>query len=156
YMGIHNVVFTSLENFSLPLVRDEAPARENVPSWKPVLKESMIANKKELREYAQKVTAFPSVIDVRSESEYLREKNHVFNAINIPWIEFLDKRGEPNFALRKKLEQLGLGESQRVIVIGNDGNTGALAAFVLMKMGFTKVGLYAGGYRAMVGSTSAK
>jgi 3-mercaptopyruvate sulfurtransferase SseA len=154
YMGVKNVAFSALENFSIPLIRDPAPTLPNAETWKPELLKDFLITKKELRFLGQQNTAFPSVIDVRREKEYLRETNHVFNAINIPWEQFVKDNGTANFALKEKFKSLGLTENQRVAVIGDDGNSGALAAFVLYKMGFTKVGLFAGGYRAIVGSNS--
>lgn len=156
YLGVQDVVFSSQEIFRTPLVREPAPPLENVEVWKPVLQSQLLSDQKELRILGQKNSTFPSIIDVRNEKDYLHEKNHVYNAINIPWEQFIATNGTPNLALKERLKQLGLGDDQRVVVIGNDGNTGALAAFVLYKMGFTKVGLFAGGYRSIVGSNSGK
>jgi thiosulfate/3-mercaptopyruvate sulfurtransferase len=159
YLGIKNVSFAHIDVFDRPRARDEAPPREPVPIWKPVLDDSLIVDRAVLLKRTMRTSADTStiIIDVRPPSEYLGKATSKLGnpppdlgAINIPWNEFITHQGTANLNIKEMLLQVEISPEKEIIVLSNGGIESATATLVLRELGFTKAANYAGGYMELM------
>ena len=162
-LGVQDVRFASIESFSLPRTKEEAPLRKNEALWKPVIDSTLTVDrdlfvKKVFKTSAKASQASVRVIDVRNEAEYLGKDSQSpyahsapdIGAINIPWGQFFDTRGLTKLNLTAKLEAVGITKDQEIYVIDNQGVRSASVTLALREMGFFRAANFAGGYMELI------
>ena len=128
----------------------EAPAPENVERWKPEVNAQLMADVKEVLENAVgKKEKTLHVIDVRSPSEYFERDQLELRGINIEWKEFFNSKGRPNISIKKRLQNIGIGPNDRIVVMSNEGLRSGAVTYALTMMGFQNVGNLAAGWKAL-------
>ena len=141
FLGIERVQFVGIDFFGRRLTSELSSPRENVGVWMPELKLELMASERELEE--SQVNPSIHLVDIRSEADFLRSRD--FEAINIPWKQFLTESGRPRFELRWQLEAIGIGISDRVIVLGDrdleEDPRAASATMALLSLGYWRAGL---------------
>ena len=154
-LGISNVRISSLSQFSIPFSTQEPPPPANAAIWKPELQNDWLVEKAEFFEKL-KPPRQVVLIDVRPEDEFLEKRPSALGkkirdlgAINIPWTEFLDEKGEPNSPIQGRLKAIGIDSEKEILVIDNEGVRSGLATFVLRELGFSRARNFAGGYRML-------
>lgn len=152
-LGLRNVRFASIDAVNWPLARDQAPARAEVPIWKPQPDPTLEVGRLEALELLKKEANATWVLDVRDPSDYLKGPQ-VFDQlrvtariINVPWIEFIEARGRPDPSVKQKLAAVGVAPSDRLLVIDEKGVRSATATLVLRDLGFDRATNWTGGYR---------
>jgi thiosulfate/3-mercaptopyruvate sulfurtransferase len=159
YLGLKNVKFAHIDVFDRPQVREEAPPKEPVPIWKPVLEDSLMVDRAVVMKRAMRTSTDSNtiIIDVRPPSEYLgKAATRLSNpppdlgAINIPWNEFITHQGTANLNIKEMLLQVEITPDKEIIVLSNGGIESATATLVLRELGFTKAANYAGGYMELM------
>lgn len=149
YLGVRNVKWTHIDLYRRDSLGLEAPPHQSVPVWKPELDESLAVDKAEFLQMAAVTTGAPLVIDVRSSKEYLKKSHPNIHAINIPWSEMIDKKGEIKKDLKNKMLSIGLKEDQKYYLVSERGVRSAYALLILRKIGFKNTTHFAGGYQAL-------
>lgn len=152
-MGIENVAFAHVENYSISGTSREAPPpRAAVPTWKPDEQSNLVADKARFENVLYKPRMSldsPVIIDVRTVEEYTGKTGAKlkvdYGAINVPWTEFLTAKGEPNPNIAKKLESVGVTKNRAIYLIDYQGVRSALATVVLRDLGYEATN-FAGGY----------
>lgn len=152
-MGIEKVSFAHVENYSISgTTRETPPPRAAVAIWKPDEQSALIADRAQFEKilYQPRMgLESPVIIDVRSVDEYKGKTGAApkvdYGAINVPWTEFLSAKGEPNPAIGKKLEAVGVTKKRAIYLIDYQGVRSALATLVLRDLGYTATN-FAGGY----------
>lgn len=92
------------------------------------------------------------LIDCRGPDQYnSKEHNglgHIPNAVNIPYIDFIDSNGnlKSKDELRNLVSQLKLDPSKETITYCHGGVTACIANSALEEIGFSKVRLYDGSW----------
>jgi thiosulfate/3-mercaptopyruvate sulfurtransferase len=164
YLGVKNVQFVHIDFFERPNSKEEPAPRENAPSWKPELNESLLANKKDMLKLitAKRDANSPLILDVRPEQEYLGKGSSQYSkkapdigAINIPWREFINSQGLVNFELKDRLHAVGLTPERKIITISDRGVESALVTMALRQMGYNAAN-YAGGYSELLAVETKK
>lgn len=158
HMGVRDVQIASVGHFKTGMTNAEPAQRPNAPRWEPQVNSSMVADRSEVLAAATaKVTEGEPpkarLLDVRSRKEYFLKagvgQGYVFpdlRALHIPWEQFYNDQGRPDAAIKTRLEELGWGVNDRIIVISQKGVRSGAVAFALMSMGFKNVANFTGGY----------
>lgn len=159
YMGVKNVTFGRDGALTFKRKTGEPEELVNGASWKPVVDESLLISKLELKKLAHeknKNSSLPVVfIDVRAPREYLRQSPPTdFGAMNIEWKEFIDDQGRPNHGMIAKLQAVGITKEHRIVLMSEQGVRSAMVTMALREMGFSKAVNYAGGYRDILNKAS--
>ncbi|MCB9024678.1 MAG: hypothetical protein H6625_00035 [Bdellovibrionaceae bacterium] len=159
YLGFKNVQFSAMNHFKiLPMTNKENAPRPNVPVWKPHFITSLLANVDEVKKVVSQPQSLKErvfLIDVRSEKEYFRRQADLdyeypdINAIHIPWTQFINKQGRPDFKIIESLKDLGVLRHSRMIIISNQGLRSGAVTAALTSMGYTNVGNFTGGYQQL-------
>lgn len=162
HLGFKNVQIVGVDLFRRELTGASEPPRPNASPWVVRSLPQLEAQRSEILKAAAQVIREGAprihVIDVRSHKEYFRREGREgystpeLRAINIPWPEFITEHGRPDRTLRKKLQAIGVGSTDRILTISNRGVRSGAAAFVLLSLGFTNVGNYTGGYTELLGA----
>jgi 3-mercaptopyruvate sulfurtransferase SseA len=154
-MGLTKVRFASLDSIRASMTNEAQPPPAEVPIWKPVPDESLEIKRADAMADIQKFKAGITVLDVRSEKEYLQDAD-LFNKlnlmpklINVPWTEFLSEAGTPQAQLEARLKSIGIDKSDRIYVIDERGVKSAGATLILRDLGFTKATSWTGGFREL-------
>lgn len=161
-LGVENVRFNHVDNFSTPFRNQEPPPLAAVPLWKPEVDSSLFIDKKEFLKLVMSPRSqlqSPIIIDVRIESDYLgkgqsriSKKAPDIGAMNIPWTNFIDSKGQANSEIVAKLTQVGIAKDRDIVLIDEKGVRSATAAMVLRELGFNKATNFAGGYMELIGN----
>jgi 3-mercaptopyruvate sulfurtransferase SseA len=173
YLGITNVQFTSIDSFKprYTNVVEENQAK-SVPAWKLEPIESLNVTRAELLFAINNLgttqpISFRSgdrpviyrIIDVRTANAYLgregfgaKHKIPNMDATNIPWKEFFDSALHPRIDIAKRLNDVGIKETNRIIVLDDDGLISANATMALRALGFSNAGNYGGGLKELMTS----
>jgi thiosulfate/3-mercaptopyruvate sulfurtransferase len=160
YLGVDKVRFAKIDVFKGSFIRNEPPARANVPPWTRVPRESVIASQEDVRKVlgqrrrpGEPLSAI--ILDVRSQQEYFRKSNGGYTypdigALHVDWREFLNSRGEPQSDIVDKLEAIGVSRKTRVFVISNHGVRSAAVTMALLSLGFEDARNFVGGWNEIV------
>jgi thiosulfate/3-mercaptopyruvate sulfurtransferase len=153
YLGIKNIHFAPISFFNMPMTVAPAEPRKAVAIWKPAYNESLIVTATEFtNNFKRPIEKRALILDVRSEKEYLgrddkdRKLNINFEALNIPWQNFLTGDFQINPHIKGQIKALGIDESREIYVISNHGVRSALVTLVLQEQGYKKAANFAGGY----------
>lgn len=151
-MGIKNIQIAHIDHFRFESSTAEAPPRKPQPIWKPEVLDSWEISRQEFDQLILQPRVLPDspvLLDVRTVEEYLGKKGPPlkidYNAINVPWTEFITSQGEPNQAVVAKLAALGIDKNRQIILIDWQGVRSGLACFVLRDLGFSASN-FSGGY----------
>jgi thiosulfate/3-mercaptopyruvate sulfurtransferase len=166
YMGVKNVRFVAIDYFSMPLTNAEAPPRENVAIWKPVLDDSLLVTRKEfLKAVTQPHLLNNSavIVDVRTVEEYLGKRNSGaygkapdLGAVNVPWVQFFTSKGQPSESIKERLQLVGITPEKKIFVISNHGIESAAVTVALRDLGYPLAANYAGGYVELIANSKRK
>lgn len=149
YYGLNDVQTVSQDAIDVYFTRTATKPHEAVSLWRKEPRSQLRVGREEFlkimaapRESAsgQKV----AFIDVRSHKEYFAKSGGIYKdpdiaAVNIEWKEFYGEDGRPNFKMRSKLQALGYGLNDELIVFSNHGVRSSAAAYALLAMGFKNV-----------------
>ncbi len=152
-LGVSNVRFSSIELFSQPKTKEEAPPRKSETLWKPVVDDTLSVDK-DLFQHRRTAV----VIDVRSEAEYLgkdaaspyAKSAPEVGAFNIPWVQFFDEKGLVSHQILSRLQAVGITPDREIYVVDNVGVRSAAVTLALRELGFAKAANFAGGYMELV------
>jgi thiosulfate/3-mercaptopyruvate sulfurtransferase len=91
------------------------------------------------------------VLDVRSKEEFSidnlnKRTPRVFKFENLEWKEFFDTDVDPDPAVMKALNEIGVTQMTEVEVISNHGVRSGAVTWALRRLGYTKARNFAGGY----------
>ena len=154
-MGLAHVRFAGLESVSWPSTKEEAPARPEVPVWKPTPDDTLEISREQALQVLQKSPTNLWLIDVRPATEYLKESDPFAKMgvhsqlINIPWTEFLSAKGELHASVKLKLQAVGLQPDDRIFVLDERGVRSAGSTLLLRDLGYSQATNWAGGYREL-------
>ena len=91
------------------------------------------------------------IIDVRSEKEFAAAKRS--DLLWLEWKEFYHSKGpnegRPNSKVIRRLAELGVQPSDRIVPVSNKGERSGAAAFSLIALGFAKVQNFTGGWSSL-------
>lgn len=156
-LGLKQVQFAHIDQFSIPLSTQDSPPLPPVPMWKPEIDESLRVSKKEFLAKLATDRRDLVLIDVRSERDYLGKEGTMISrkapdlgAINIPWTEFITKTGLPDSTIKARLEEVGITPQKQVLVIDQKGVRSALVTLVLRELGYKSAANFAGGYQELI------
>lgn len=145
YYGFKDVQTANVEVFRKAYTQAQTPHPVNEPEWKPEVRDELLASFDELNHWAKHPKERSEkrifLIDVRSKSEFFEKSkaNPDVGAIHIEWKEFFTQEGRPNPAIRAKLNDLGIGLNDQVILFDNKGLRSGAASYALLALGFTQV-----------------
>lgn len=155
-LGVRNVRFASIDNFSIPLGAAEAPPRSPTVMWKPQGDESLEVSRKDFIQETMKPRAGPDsvvIVDVRPSEEYLGKVSSAraptppdIGAINVPWKDFFLQNGTVNEKIKERLQSIGISPERKIFVISQDGIESAAVTLALRELGFLKASNFSGGY----------
>jgi len=143
--GISDVQVASIDQFRLGLTNAEPAQRPNAERWTIDLAKNFVADRKDVLKTKSNGTF---IIDVRTRAEYFKVKSDLAS-IHIPWVEFYNSKGRPDLEIKKRLESIGIGSKDRIIVISNQGLRSGAVAFALLSLGFQNVANATGGYKEL-------
>ncbi len=158
YLGFQDVQTANLEMFRKTWTQKPTPPAKNVEPTDVEGNIAMVTTKEEFRRLARdpkgRGEARIHIVDVRSEKEYFNKSTPVgarpdINALHIEWKEFYGTDGRPNVQLRKRLKQLGINETDRIILVSNRGVRSGAAAYSLISLGFSRVENFLAGWRIL-------
>lgn len=173
-LGISKVQFTTL-NALKPRFSNviEEPSVKSVAIWKPAPIQDLSAGRDEIlfainnlgTHEAISYKAGPAklyrIVDVRTAKAYLgREgfgaKHRVPNmdAVNIPWQEFFNAALRPQLEMVKRLNDVGIHQTDRILVIDDDGVASGAVTLALRALGFSSAGNVSGGLKDLLSSYS--
>jgi thiosulfate/3-mercaptopyruvate sulfurtransferase len=161
-LGIDKVSFATIDNFSVPLTREELPPPKHVAIWKPKIQEALVVDRKAFLRQAMKPKTEPHralIIDVRTEAQYLGKdtksyysKNAPdFGAMNIPWFEFFETSGMARKSMIERLQAVGIHADDLIYVIDEKGARSAAVTLALHELGYHRAANFAGGYMELIG-----
>jgi thiosulfate/3-mercaptopyruvate sulfurtransferase len=155
-LGVRNVRFASIDNFSIPLATAEAPPRAPAAMWKPQGDPTLEVSRQEFLQQTMKPRSGPSgviIMDVRPSEEYLGKVSSPraptppdIGAINVPWQDFFLQNGTANEKIKERLESVGITPERKIFVISQDGIESAAVTMALRELGFSKAANFSGGY----------
>jgi len=174
YLGVKNVRSVSHRYFRKGWINSVTTKPiPSVPSWKPKFVANILVESSELSRaitgnsggyYRHSITKSGGskdknivFLDVRDQEEMVKT-NFIdtqydqpdIGAVHISWKEFFTQVGLPNKSVLKKLKNLKLKKTQRIIVISNKGVRSAAVTMVLLDFGYSLAGNYAGGITELV------
>lgn len=158
YLGFQDVQTAGLELFRKNWTNKPSDSPKNVPPVEIEGNIALVTSKEEFKRLSRdpqgRKESRVHIIDVRSEKEYFSKKSDVsarpdIQALNIEWKEFYSSDGRPNIKMKKKLNQLGIQDSDRVILVSNRGVRSAAAAYALISLGFHRVENFIGGFHSL-------
>lgn len=164
HLGFPNVVVVGVDYFKSGMNNANPPPRPNQPEWEAKKFEELEATRDEVLKIATSKLQEGDrqkeyIIDVRSKKEYFHKAGlgegyttPDLRAIHIPWEQFYTADGRPNGEMKNQLLALGIQPSDRLITISHHGVRSGAAAFALLKMGFSNVGNYTGGFQELLSS----
>src|SRR5690606_26112281 len=101
YLGAPDVQIADVDALKLRFSNEVPPPRENAATWEPDVRESIVADRREVLDaIAKKSKTF--ILDVRTKNEYFSKTPNLqyelpdLGAIHMPWTEFLTDEGRPN------------------------------------------------------------
>lgn len=159
YLGFHDVQTATVDMFRKNWTQAASAPAKNAVVWTPNPRADMIMPIDEFRTIVangkMRVDSRIWIVDVRSTNEYfgkdtrkLGQPTPDIQAINIEWREFFTPNGRPNWQIRKKLNNLGVKNEDRVVLISNRGVRSGAAAYALAALGFTNAQNVLGGWKA--------
>jgi thiosulfate/3-mercaptopyruvate sulfurtransferase len=151
YLGIKKISLQNIDNLPGRKTTEDVAENESASPWNPHIVESLRCRKSEIDKILKEHKDDVTILDVRTKEEF---KKHIPTALNISWVEFLNKRGEPanREDVLKILEQNHISASQRIIVYSDQGLTSAYVTFVLYKAGL-RVSHYDGSFNEWAGDS---
>jgi len=168
FLGLNDVQVASVRGFKVEHPLDSNKLLPNKPIWTPELRTQILSDKAEGLKLGtatvSEVGRPPGfILDVRSRKEYFAKrglgegyKTPDLRAVHVPWTEFFDDEGRPNLGLREKLQGIGIGLSDRVVVISEQGVRSGAATFALLSLGFAKAANYDGGWSDLLTKKTSK
>jgi len=159
YLGIRDVQVVSKTTLGLSSNIVEEEPHKNAEPWEAPDSSGLMASKAEMLEALRANPGGPRnvIIDVRSEDEYLKKRGFgrkysvpELGALNIEWKEFFDQNGRPSFALKKKLNGIGIRKGSKIILISDKGIRASAAHFALLALGFQNSKTYMDGYKGLI------
>ncbi len=98
------------------------------------------------------------LVDARSAEEFRGSSGtetragHIPGALNLPWLQFVEKNGYilSQQKLRRAISETGLKTSDQIVTYCGTGPRAAVAYFGLKNLGFQKVKLYDGSFHQWV------
>lgn len=156
YLGFKDVQTANHELFRKSWTQKPTPPPKNVEPFDVEGNMALVTSREEFRRLAKdpqsRSQARVHIIDVRSEKEYFNKSGSSaqpdIGALNVEWKEFFGSDGRANAALKKKLNSIGLGDSDRIILVSDRGVRSGAAAYALLSLGFTRVENFIGGWRS--------
>lgn len=156
YLGVLNVQTVAIDSLQISRTNLVTQQRKSVDRWQPRLLSGLLASKNEVVTAIQEAAPKYILIDARTEKEFFKKfkvrSSFVLpevNSINIHWSEFFDKNGRPNLRIVKKLSDIGVLKSQRIIVLSQQGLRSGAVTYALTVMGFRNVSNYATGLQEL-------
>jgi thiosulfate/3-mercaptopyruvate sulfurtransferase len=157
YLGFKDVQTASIEMFRNNMTQNMTPTPKNAAPAEIETHVAMVTKKDELKRLAQnpkeRLENRVWLVDVRSEKEYAKngatKESPDVGALNIEWTQFYTKLGRPDPNLKKKMRDLGIRDSDRVILVGADANRSSAAAYALISLGFGRVENFPQGWRSL-------
>jgi thiosulfate/3-mercaptopyruvate sulfurtransferase len=155
YLGYEDVQVVGESALGLTSNQSNPPPVLNEKDWPVNVRASMVATKEEVKA-AVTSTAMGAdkiyLIDVRSKAEYFAKRgvgqgytSPDVGAIHIEWTEFFTSDGRPNLKIKQELQGIGINESNRVIVLSNQGLRSGAVSYALVTMGYFKTGNFVDG-----------
>lgn len=145
YLGFQDVQISSIEPFRKTLTQQVTAQAINEPEWKAEPKSELLATSEELNHWAKnakdRLDKKVFLIDARNQREFFEKSkaNPDVGATNIEWKEFFTTEGRPNPAIKGKIQALGIGLNDQIIVFDRNGVRSGAAAYALLALGFTRV-----------------
>ncbi len=158
YLGYKDVQTANIELFRKNLTSMVTPPPKNAEPADVEPDIGMVTAKEEFKRLADNPKDRREnhiwIIDVRSEKEYFNkapgtEPKPDIGAINIEWKQFYTQMGRPDPLMRKKLQALGIGENDRIILLCNRGVRSSAASYALISLGFHRVENFLSGWRSL-------
>jgi 3-mercaptopyruvate sulfurtransferase SseA len=140
YLGVRNIQVANIKALKSKLTIKESLAIKPKNYWAPNVHQQILITRKELNKLdlnTDPLSGNNIIMDVRSEKEFAASHNN--SAINIQWSEFYNKSGRPDINFRKKLQQIGIHENKKIIVVSNKGVRSAAVTMALLSMGYSSV-----------------
>lgn len=160
YLGVADVQVANISMFRKNWTNIVSPPAKNVPDWTAAPRDDLIVSAEEFRRLAadpkERLQKRIWIIDTRTTAEYFNKDPRApgpapdVSALQIEWKEFFSANGRPNPIIAKKLRELGVQPTDRVIVVSNRGVRSAAAAYALMALGFSRVQNQIGGWRGLL------
>ncbi|MCB0413237.1 MAG: hypothetical protein KDD50_02825 [Bdellovibrionales bacterium] len=157
-LGIRDVQIAALSYFPKKNMVQKKPEKiKNSEYWKASEDSKVMVDRDQLiRALKGNTQKKAFVIDVRSASDYLNKSNInpkfgilTFNAINIPWKEFLTYQGRPELKFKKHLQGLQIHPEDEIIVLGEKGLSSAAVTFCLLSLGYHRARFYPEGWSGL-------
>ncbi len=157
YLGFPDVQTAGLDMFRKNWTNKPAEPPKNVAPAELEGNIAMITSKEEFKRLARdpkgRTESRVTIVDVRSQKEYFNKSSAMaarpdIQALNIEWKEFFGSDGRPDPKMRKKLNDLGIRDGDRIILVSNRGVRSAAAAYALISLGFQRVENFIGGWRS--------
>jgi 3-mercaptopyruvate sulfurtransferase SseA len=153
YLGFKDVQTATVETFRAQMTQNPSPPAQNVKLWKTEPLENLQISKAEFLKQAHdpkgRLENKITIVDVRSEQEYLHSKHPDFQALNVEWKQFFTKNGRPNAKLKERLIAMGIKPSQRLIVISQRGVRSSAVSYALLALGYQHVQNFVGGFSSL-------
>ncbi len=142
-LGLRDIQVASVDLFRRQLRAERFDVVENHPPWRAELETHLVAETWELEQTQMEPDVH--LIDVREERDFLRSRDR--EAVNVPWSEFFTPQGRPNLELRDRLEAIGIGRRDRIVVVGDLQRGGEdlrpqAATMALLSLGFQRPAYY--------------
>jgi thiosulfate/3-mercaptopyruvate sulfurtransferase len=160
YYGVEDVQTVSVHGLDVYFTHQETPARRNVSPWNASVREEM---KIDRLDFIRVVTSprkpkngpVVHIIDVRSKEEYFSKSQDQYEtpdlqALQIDWREFFGEDGRPAKGIKRKLQAVGIGLDDRVLMISNHGVRSSAASYALTALGFRHVQNFLGGWDSLL------
>jgi thiosulfate/3-mercaptopyruvate sulfurtransferase len=134
YLGVKNVKVQNVKNVPGRKTTENGiqPIGENesAPPWNPILVSSLRIRKADVEKVRKEKPQNQVLIDVRGPAEF--EAKHIDGAINIPWLLFLNEKGEPKNSSEVKELLTGnkVDSSKTLVFYSKDGVTSGYVTFV--------------------------
>lgn len=157
YLGFKDVQTASIEMFRKNLTQNITPPPKNAEPAELETNIAMITRKEDLKRLAanpkERLENHVWIVDVRSEKEYAqqgatKDKPDV-GALNIEWKQFYTAQGRPDPTIRRRMRELGIKDTDRIIMIGQDGARSSAAAYALISLGFNRVENFTQGWNSL-------
>jgi thiosulfate/3-mercaptopyruvate sulfurtransferase len=156
YLGFRDVQTASVEMFRKNLTQNITAPPKNAQPAEIETHVAMVTRTEDFRRLAknpkERLENRIWIVDVRSEKEYLKqgggtEENPDVGALNIEWKQFYTKLGRPDPSIKKRMQALGIRDSDRLTLVGEGGKRSSAAAYALISLGFNRVENFPKGWR---------